>query len=78
FLRALIDALRIVRGNARDIILSDEDSPEFKFLARRFGYRGRYRDKETKRLAEEIKFHMTKVMQFFVTRFNTSKFDKLT
>lgn len=72
FLRALIDALRIVRGNARDIILPDENSPEFKFLARRFGYRGRYRDKETKRLAEEIKLHMTKVRQFFVTRFNAS------
>lgn len=72
FLRALIDALRIVRGNARDIILPDENSPEFKFLARRFGYRGRYRDKETKRLAEEIRLHMTKVRQFFIARFNAS------
>ncbi len=72
FLRALIDAMRIVRGNARDIILPDENSPEFKFLARRFGCKGRYQDKETKRLAEEIKLHMTRVRQFFVSRFNIS------
>jgi glutamate-ammonia-ligase adenylyltransferase len=39
FLRNLIDALRIVRGDASDLVLPDESSEEFKSLARRLGYR---------------------------------------
>jgi len=38
-LRNLIDALRIVRGDASDLLLPDETSEEFKALARRLGYR---------------------------------------
>jgi glutamate-ammonia-ligase adenylyltransferase len=38
FLRRLIDALRVVRGNARDLTVPDRDSEEFAFLARRLGY----------------------------------------
>lgn len=38
FLRKLIDALRMVRGNARDLALPTVDSEEFQFLARRLGY----------------------------------------
>lgn len=38
FLRHLIDALRIVRGHARDLVLPAADSDEFIFLARRMGY----------------------------------------
>ena len=38
FLRKLIDALRMVRGNARDLALPNVDSEEFQFLARRLGY----------------------------------------
>ena len=38
FLRRLINALRIVRGNAKDLVLPDRDSQEFRFLARRLGY----------------------------------------
>jgi len=40
FLRRLIDALRIVRGNARDLTVPKRDSEEFEFLARRLDYRG--------------------------------------
>lgn len=36
-LRRLIDALRIVRGNARDLTVPDRQSDEFLFLARRLG-----------------------------------------
>ena len=38
FLRRLIDAQRIVRGHARDLVLPPPDSDEFLFLARRLGY----------------------------------------
>jgi glutamate-ammonia-ligase adenylyltransferase len=38
FLRWLIDALRVVRGNARDLTVPPADSEEFAFLARRLRY----------------------------------------
>ncbi len=38
FLRRLIDALRMVRGNARDLTVPQPDSDEFRFLARRCSY----------------------------------------
>jgi glutamate-ammonia-ligase adenylyltransferase len=38
FQRDLIDALRIVRGHARDLTVPPPDSEEFLFLARRLGY----------------------------------------
>src|SRR5262249_10596907 len=39
FLRNLIDALRIVRGDASDLLLPEQSSDEYKSLARRLGYR---------------------------------------
>jgi len=38
FLRRLIDALRSVRGNAKDLTLPAIDSLEYEYLARRLGY----------------------------------------
>jgi [glutamine synthetase] adenylyltransferase / [glutamine synthetase]-adenylyl-L-tyrosine phosphorylase len=38
FLRQLIDGLRVVRGNAKDLTVPPDDSEEFAFLARRLGY----------------------------------------
>lgn len=38
FLRRLINALRLVRGRARDLHCPPPDSPEFAFLAKRMGY----------------------------------------
>ena len=43
FLRRLIDAQRIVRGHARDLVLPPPESDEFLFLARRLGLLGRAR-----------------------------------
>src|SRR5262249_8802025 len=40
FLRRLIDSLRIVRGDASDLVLPAVDSDEFKSLARRMGVAG--------------------------------------
>ena len=44
FLRRLIDALRMVRGDARDLTVPNADSEEFDFLARRLAYESRSRD----------------------------------
>jgi [glutamine synthetase] adenylyltransferase / [glutamine synthetase]-adenylyl-L-tyrosine phosphorylase len=38
FLRLLINAMRMLRGSARDLFLPDDSSPEFSHLARRMGY----------------------------------------
>ncbi len=38
FLRQLINALRMVRGNAKDLTVPPPDSEEFDFLARRLNY----------------------------------------
>lgn len=40
FLRWLIDALRMVAGNAKDLIVPPEDTEEFTYLARRLRYEG--------------------------------------
>jgi glutamate-ammonia-ligase adenylyltransferase len=40
FLRKLINGLRMLRGNARDLFLPPVDSGEFSHLARRMGYTG--------------------------------------
>jgi glutamate-ammonia-ligase adenylyltransferase len=50
FLRRLIDALRMVRGDARDLTVPEPETEELEFLARRLGYQGQpdtlYKDLE--------------------------------
>jgi glutamate-ammonia-ligase adenylyltransferase len=70
FMRNLIDALRIVRGDASDLVLPDEASEEFKSLARRLGYRQRDRTKGALLLATDIRQWMKKVNLYFRDRFN--------
>ena len=41
FLRRLIDSLRMVRGDARDLTVPAVETEEFEFLSRRLGYGGR-------------------------------------
>jgi len=68
-LRNLIDGLRIVRGDATDLVLPDERSEEFKALARRLGYKDRDREKAAARLGADIRETMTRVHTYFATRF---------
>jgi glutamate-ammonia-ligase adenylyltransferase len=70
FLRNLIDALRIVRGHASDLVLPDESSEEFKSLARRLGYRKRDRTKSAALLAEDIQETMRQAHAYFLARFD--------
>lgn len=69
FLRKLIEALRMVRGHARDLVLPDADGPEFGYLARRMGYRDRDWSVGSRRLAEDIEREMEAVRSFFAARF---------
>ncbi len=69
FLRGLIDALRIVRGNARDLVLPPPDSDAFIFLARRLGYTTERWEEGARRLSADIARHMAQTQEFFTTRF---------
>ncbi|HMB27591.1 MAG TPA: hypothetical protein VKS99_05765, partial [Blastocatellia bacterium] len=71
FLRNLIDALRIVRGDASDLTLPEEDSDEFRSLARRLGYRERDWKRGAEKLAADIRRWMKEVNSYYVSRFNS-------
>jgi glutamate-ammonia-ligase adenylyltransferase len=73
FLRLLIDALRIVRGNARDLLLPEEGSDEYKFLARRLGYHEADWASGARKLARDIGDCRARVNRFFLDRFDPSR-----
>jgi glutamate-ammonia-ligase adenylyltransferase len=69
FLRNLIDALRIVRGDSSDLLLPEQTSEEFKSLARRLGYREHDRTQAARHLALDIQQCMKSVHAVFTARF---------
>ena len=69
FLRRLIDSLRIVRGNARDLVLPVVGSEEFTFLSRRMGYHAPQWKTAAAQLRRDIERHMTRTHRFFTKRF---------
>jgi len=71
FMRKVIDALRIVRGNASDLVLPGESTDEFKSLARRLGYPETDRAKGAAHLAEDIRDFMGRTHDYFKARFQT-------
>jgi len=76
FLRTLIDGLRMVRGNARDLVLPEPASEEFKFLARRLGYHDGDWKKSAGALAADIRRHMKNADRFFTDHFDPSRADR--
>ena len=58
FIRNLIDGLRMVRGNAKDLVLPPADSDEFIFLARRVGYTTDDWQTGARHLQADIEQHM--------------------
>ncbi len=58
FLRWLIDALRVVRGNAKDVTVPPFGSEEFAFLARRLRYEG-----DVSRLRDELARYTASVQE---------------
>ncbi len=58
FQRAVIGALRIVRGNAKDLTIPPEGSEEFAFLARRLNY-----ENDLERLHQDLGRHAANVLE---------------
>ena len=60
FLRWLIDALRVVRGNARDLTVPPPDTEEYAFLARRLRY-----GSDVAQLRDDLNRHTTSVQEMY-------------
>jgi len=69
FIRMLIDGLRMVRGNAKDLVLPPPDSEEFIFLARRVGYTTDDWQAGARHLQTDIEQHMKLTKEFFERTF---------
>ncbi|HET8580195.1 MAG TPA: hypothetical protein VFL31_04280, partial [Nitrospiraceae bacterium] len=69
FFRLLIDGLRIVRGNAKDLLLPPSDSDAFVFLARRLGYTTEQWQEGARKLEADISRSMERTRQFFGREF---------
>lgn len=69
FIRMLIDGLRMVRGNAKDLVLPPPDSDEFIFLARRVGYTTDDWQAGARHLQTDIEGHMGRTKEFFERTF---------
>jgi glutamate-ammonia-ligase adenylyltransferase len=73
FLRKLIDALRIVRGNAQDLILPLSGSESMIFLARRLGFTLENWQAGANALEKEITRRMTRIHKIFTGQFCRAK-----
>jgi len=69
FIRMLVDGLRMVRGNTKDLVLPQPDSEEFVSLARRVGYTRDDWRAGARDLHSDIQQHMTLVKTFFERSF---------
>jgi glutamate-ammonia-ligase adenylyltransferase len=58
FLRWLIDGLRMVRGNAKDLTVPPADSEAFAFLARRLRY-----ENNVSQLRDDLEYYTTSVQE---------------
>ena len=70
FLRQLIDGLRIVRGNAQDLVLPPSGSDEMVFLARRLGLLSTNWLQGAEDLEHTIHTRMTQIHKHFLQRFS--------
>ncbi len=69
FIRILVDGLRMVRGNTKDLVLPPTDSEEFVSLARRIGYTRDDWRAGARDLQADIEQHMTLTKQFYERTF---------
>jgi glutamate-ammonia-ligase adenylyltransferase len=69
FTRILVDGLRMVRGNTKDLVLPPPDSEEFVSLARRVGYTKDDWRAGARDLQSDIQQHMTLTKTFFERTF---------
>jgi glutamate-ammonia-ligase adenylyltransferase len=61
--------MRIVRGNAKDLVLPPSGSDEFVFLARRVGYAAVHWQQGATQLEADLGRHMQLTREFFAGRF---------
>lgn len=73
FLRRLINALRMVKGNAKDLVIPPLDSDEFFFLAKRLGYVQKKNFTPQQQLEYDIKITFDAVSKFFKIKFIEQK-----
>ena len=69
FIRILVDGLRMVRGNTKDLVLPPTDSEEFVSLARRIGYTRDDWRAGARDLQADVEQHMTLTKQFYERTF---------
>jgi glutamate-ammonia-ligase adenylyltransferase len=69
FWRQVADGLRMVRGQASDLLLPDEGSEELRLLARRLGYSGKDWAEAAARLDADVDRHRLGVQSVFDRRF---------
>jgi [glutamine synthetase] adenylyltransferase / [glutamine synthetase]-adenylyl-L-tyrosine phosphorylase len=71
FWRAVADALRMVRGHARDLLLPETGSEEMRFLARRLGYTQPRWEEAAGAFLADVDRHRDAVSRFFTERFRS-------
>jgi glutamate-ammonia-ligase adenylyltransferase len=69
FWRHVADGLRMVSGEARDLLLPEEGTEELRFLARRLGYRGTDWEVGARALVEDVSRHRERVGTLVRRRF---------
>ncbi len=69
FLRKVIDGLRIVRGNAKDLVLPESGSDDMTYLARRLGYITDVWKEGAQTFERELKQRMNRTHAIFVNLF---------
>src|SRR5690606_4340577 len=69
FLRRLVNALRLARGQSKDLYCPPAGAPEFPHLARRLGYVNRPGESAEARLARDLARARNVVAGFFRHRF---------
>jgi len=69
FMRRVIDGLRIVRGNAKDLVLPKSGSEDMIYLARRLGYLTDVWQEGAKVFEQDIQKRMDRVHNLFIKHF---------
>ncbi len=72
FMRKVIDGLRIVRGNAKDLVLPKSGSEDMIYLARRLGYLTKVWQEGAKVFEQDIQKRMDRVHKLFTKQFPQS------
>jgi glutamate-ammonia-ligase adenylyltransferase len=70
FLRKVIDGLRIVRGNAKDLVLPESGSDDMTYLARRLGYIADVWKEGAQTFENELQQRMNRAHAIFVKLFD--------